>query len=121
MIKDDLLRKSSNIKSIRQKKEKFHGFLNMNKKSNKNDFSYKFEEEKSSASNGGSKSDFIFNEQNLFKDKGNYNNNNINKKRKKSLKKEQNEKNRLNNEYLELINKYQQIKKDNKKIANCMI
>ena len=114
IIKDDLLKMDYNLKSIKRHKKKKYDFLKKNKIKNlplkyKENF---FEEEKSSTSNGGTNLDYISNEKDTSESYHKIKSGR--KKEKLSLKKSEKEKKKLENEAKVLINKYQEIKKENR-------
>jgi hypothetical protein len=120
IIKDDLLKMNANIGLRKKYKNNKYDYLNKNK--NKINSSYKFlpihkyeenifEEEKSSTSNGGTTGGYISKGKN-FKSNSKKNDSKI--KRNKSLKKNELEKNKLDWIQKDIINKYQEIKKENR-------
>ena len=120
LIKDDLLKMNVNISLRKKYKNKKYDYLNKNKINS----SYKFlpfnkyeenifEEEKSSTSNGGTTLEYISSIKNIFNDNNKKNLSNK-KKRNKSLKKNEIEIRKIKSAEKELIDKYQEIKKENR-------
>jgi hypothetical protein len=120
IIKDDLLKMKINNGLTRKYKNKKYNYLNKNKINS----SYKFlpfnkyeenifEEEKSSTSNGGTTLEYISSIKNIFNDNNKKNLSNK-KKRNKSLKKNEIEIRKIKSAEKELIDKYQEIKKENR-------
>ena len=119
IIKDDLLKMNVNIDLRKKFKNKKYNYLNKNKINSSLKFhpfnKYEeniFEEEKSSTSNGGTTLEYISNVKNIFNE--NSKKNLSDKKRNKSLKKNELEKKKIESAEKELINKYQEIKKENR-------
>lgn len=117
IIKDDLLRMGSKFGFSKKYKNKKFEYLNKNK----NNYSYKFlpfnkyeeslfEEEKSSTSNGGN-IEYIPKKENRLEVS---NGKKSSKKKNKNLPKNDKDEKKLENEGKNIINKYQDIKKENR-------
>ena len=119
IIKDDLLKMNSNLRLNRRNKNKKYNYWN--KKNIDSSFQYfplkifnnnYLEEEKSSTSNGGNTIEFTSNRKDISESF--HKKQSIKKDENQKNKKDEKEKKKLENELNNLINKYQEIKKENR-------
>ena len=104
IIKDDLIKMNSNLRFNRINKNKRYSYWNKN-----NNY---LEEEKSSTSNGGNTIEFISNGKDISESF--HKKQSIKKDENQKNKKDEKEKTKLENELNNLINKYKEIKKENR-------